>query len=53
MTAKSTGTCFLETPLINKEDQWQIQDFSEVGAPTLQGRQDTILSNFPKNFKEF
>ena len=28
----------------------RIQDFSEVGSPTLQGRyQHTILPNFPKN----
>ena len=33
--------------------QWQIQDFPEVGAPTLQGgRQHTILPNFPKNCME-
>ena len=37
--------------------QWRIQDFPEVGEPTLQGgRQHTILPNFPKNcmkLKEF
>ena len=37
--------------------QWQIQDFPKEGAPTLQeGRQHTILPNFPKNcmkLKEF
>ena len=38
--------------------QWRIQDFPEVGAPTLRGggRQHTNLSKFPKNcmkLKEF
>ena len=36
--------------------QWRIQDFPEEGAPTLGGRQHTILPNFPKNcmkLKEF
>ena len=39
-----------------RSDQWRIQDFPEVGAPTPGGRQHTILGNFPKNcmtFKEF
>ena len=38
-------------------DQWRIQDFPEVGAPTLgAGRQHKILPNFPINcmkLKEF
>ena len=35
------------------ERQWRIQDFPEVGAPTLGegGRQHMILPNFPKNWK--
>ena len=36
--------------------QWRIQDFLEVGVPTHQGRQHTILPNFPKScmqLKEF
>ena len=36
--------------------QWRIQDFPKVGAPTLQGRQHTILPNSRKNciqLKEF
>ena len=41
----------------NHHVQWRIQDFPEVGAPTLSGgRQHMILPNFPKNcmkFKEF
>ena len=32
--------------------QWRIQDFPEVGAPTLQGRQHTILPSFPKKLHE-
>ena len=38
-------------PSIYKQDteQWRIQDFPEVGAPTLQGRQHMILPNFPRN----
>ena len=37
--------------------QWRIQDFPQVGVPTLQeGRQHTILPKFPENcmkLKEF
>ena len=34
----------------NQHIQWRIQDFTEVGTPTLQGgHQHTILPNFPKN----
>ena len=29
--------------------KWPIQDFPEVGAPTLRGCQHKILPNFPKN----
>ena len=32
--------------------QWRIQDFPEEGAPTLGGRQHTILPNFPKKLHE-
>ena len=43
---------------ILNHSQWRIQDFPEVGAPTLggRGRQHTILPNFRKNcmkLKEF
>ena len=40
----------------NVENAVGIQDFPELGAPTLRGRQHTILLNFPKNcmkLKEF
>ena len=36
--------------------QWRIQDFHEVGTPTLLGATNIILPNFPKNcmkLKEF
>ena len=42
-------------PNIYNDQQWLIQDFPEVGAPTL-GGQHTILPNFPHNcmkLKEF
>ena len=40
-------------PWLNKV-QWRIQDFPEVGAPTLAGggRQHIILPIFPKNCME-
>ena len=37
-------------------NQWQIQDFPQVGRQPSRGRQHTILPNFPTNcmkLKEF
>ena len=52
-------TCWL-CFLVDRIDQWRIQDFPEEGVPTPGvgggGHQHTILPNFPKNcikFKEF
>ena len=50
--------CIYWNSVLTLHKQWRIQDFSEVGAPTPpgEGRQHTILRNFPKNctkLKEF
>ena len=61
-TTKVYRNCKLYIRMLNPtccavcQNQWWNQDFPEVGAPTLQGRQHTILPKFPKNcmkLKEF
>ena len=44
-----TNITFMGKCYIFSSKEWRIQDFTEVGAPTLRGWQDTILPNFPQN----
>ena len=56
---KYLGRCSIEVHISWNHFQWRIQDFPEVGTPTLQGpwgRQHMILPEFSKNcmkLKEF
>ena len=57
LTFRSRLLCVIsQQPICIELIQWRIQDFPQVGAPTLRGYQHTILPNIPENYmksKEF